>query len=88
MLPVANHFYKSISGDFVVLEIDPAKLSSGVKFEPAAPVGATESFTKTGSEAEPFFPHLYGTIDYDGVVRELLVKRDSDGTFQEISFAS
>ncbi len=55
-------------------------------FEPAAPVGATPP-EETGAEQPPLFPHLYGTIDYDSVVKELPVKRDaSSGRFLEIMF--
>jgi len=64
-----------------------------VKFEAAAPVGETSSadaeFSK-GADSEtaaPLFPHLYGTIDYASVVRELPVKRSEDGKFLSIEFA-
>ena len=57
-----------------------------VVFEPAAPVGTTPP-KDTGAEQPPVFPHLYGTIDYDSVVKELPVKRDaSSGRFLEIMF--
>ena len=57
-----------------------------VVFEPAAPVGARPP-KDTGGEQPPLFPHLYGTIDYDSVEKELPVKRDaSSGRFLEITF--
>lgn len=37
LLQVANAFYKDQPGDFIVLEIDEAKLTSEVKWEPPAP---------------------------------------------------
>jgi uncharacterized protein (DUF952 family) len=52
-----------------------------VVFEPAAPVGATPA---KASQAEQLFPHLYGTIDYPAVTRELPVARGPDGTFLAI----
>lgn len=35
-------------------------------------------------QAEQLFPHLYGTIDFKSVVRELAVTRGADGAFLEI----
>ena len=63
-----------------------------MKFEAAAPVGekssADASFSKGDSEAAaPLFPHLYGTIDYASIMRELPVKRSPDGKFLSIEFA-
>lgn len=64
-----------------------------MKFEAAAPVGEKSSagadFSKASPEAAaPLFPHLYGTIDYSSVVRELPVLRDADGQFLDINFAA
>jgi len=85
LLPVANHFYRSVEGSFVVLELDSRKLTSRVVFEPAAPVGTTPAHKVGAEEAEqPLFPHLYGTIDFDAVVRELEVERDASGAFLAI----
>ncbi|KAL4419496.1 hypothetical protein ABPG77_002282 [Micractinium sp. CCAP 211/92] len=43
LLPVANHFYTSSRGDWLVLVLDAGKLTAEVKFEPAAPVGDRSS---------------------------------------------
>lgn len=75
---IGNHFYKQIEGSYLVLEIEGAKLSSEVKLEPAAPVGSTEPHTKI---SEQLFPHLYGPINIESVVKELRVERKEDGTF-------
>eukprot|EP00903_Cladosiphon_okamuranus_P006599 g6446.t1 len=37
LLPVANHFYADVPGDFICLRIDTNILKSEVKFEAAAP---------------------------------------------------
>jgi uncharacterized protein (DUF952 family) len=37
LLAVANAFYRNVSGDVIVLEIDPAKLTSPLKWEAPAP---------------------------------------------------
>lgn len=49
-----------------------------VVFEPAAPVGDTPA---KPSHEQQLFPHLYGTIDFPAVVRELAVARGEDGSF-------
>ena len=54
-------------------------------FEPAAPVGKTPA-KDAGAEQPPMFPHLYGTIDYGSVIRELPVQRDPHGKFLQILF--
>lgn len=84
LLGIGNHFYKAVPGNFLLLVLDPSKLSAKVVFEPAAAVGGTSAAGLTGGEAEadaPLFPHLYGTIDFGAVQQELLVQRGDDGTF-------
>eukprot|EP00667_Euglena_gracilis_P026242 EG_transcript_31411 len=81
LLPIANHFYRAVPGDFVVLAIEPDRLKAPVKFEPAAAVGGKEAHT---SDTAQLFPHLYGTIDFDAVREELAVQRDDAGQFLSI----
>ncbi|GIL77878.1 hypothetical protein Vretimale_6508 [Volvox reticuliferus] len=94
LLGIGNHFYRSVPGDFLLLVLDPAKLTAKVVFEAAAPVGSKstegllmENAPREGREAEstsPLFPHLYGTIDYHAVQSELAIQRDADGVFLSI----
>jgi uncharacterized protein (DUF952 family) len=68
MLQVANAFYKDRPGDFIVLEIDEAKVTAEVKWEPAMPVtppevadeheapGAGEKAEGSGQRAELMLP--------------------------------
>ena len=96
LLEVANHFYTSIQGDFIVLELDTRLLladkAGEVKYEPAAPVGETETKSSYdgASEDVPLFPHLYGGIPKGGrsvVGPPLLVTRDaSTGQFLSIEY--
>jgi len=59
LLTVANHFYTDVKGEYVVLAVDSTKLTSAVKFEPAADVGDKKSDGLDEGEAEPvLFPHL------------------------------
>jgi uncharacterized protein (DUF952 family) len=71
LLRVANAFYRSIPGEVAVLVLDPSRLSSPVVWE--APPGSDPL-------AEERFPHLYGPIDRDAVVRVRTLVRGRDGT--------
>ena len=75
MLQVANAFYASVSGEFVVLHIDVDRLSSECVWEdPAHIAGGGESFA-------PQFPHVYGPIDRAAIVGVQPVRRDAMGHF-------
>ncbi|HEY3230534.1 MAG TPA: DUF952 domain-containing protein [Roseiflexaceae bacterium] len=69
MLTVANHVYRDTPGDFVLLVIDPARLTSPVKWE------------RPGDDLAPLFPHIYGPIDRTAVVEVHQVRRGADGEF-------
>jgi uncharacterized protein (DUF952 family) len=69
MLRVANAFYRDSLGEFVLLVIDPARLSAPLKWERSADGLATD------------FPHIYGPIDTAAVVKTRQVRRADDGTF-------
>ena len=51
---IGNHFYGSIPGDFLVLSLDASKLTSPVRWEPAAAVGDLPPHTSD----QQIFPHL------------------------------
>ncbi len=70
MLRVANRFYRDMPGDFVLLTLDPALLTSALRWEAAS----------DGMSAEPF-PHIYGPIDYSSVVAVRPLLRDASGAF-------
>ena len=75
VLPVANNFYKGQSG-LILLEIEPTLLSSKLKWE--APTGGTPPpGVPTGDQ----FPHVYGPINLDAVVRIVELTSKPDGTF-------
>jgi uncharacterized protein (DUF952 family) len=69
MLVVANRFYRAVSGDFVLLVIDPDRLTAPLRWE-----RSTDGLT-------PLFPHIYGPIDRAAVVEERAVRRGVDGEF-------
>ena len=75
VLPVANNYYKGQSG-LVLLEIEPTLLSSKLKWEPPSG-GAPPQGVPAGDQ----FPHIYGPINLDAVVRVADLVSKPDGTF-------
>ena len=75
VLPVANNFYKGQSG-LILLEIEPTLLASTLKWEP--PSGGTPP---PGVPVGDQFPHVYGPINLDAVVRIVELTSKPDGVF-------
>lgn len=69
MLNVANTFYRSASGRFVLLVIAADRLTSPLVWE------------QPGDHLAPLFPHIYGPIDAAAIVEVRAVRRAEDGTF-------
>jgi len=69
MITVANRFYRATAGDFVLLVIDPARLTAPLKWE------------LSGDELATLFPHIYGPIDRAAVQEVRAVRRAADGEF-------
>jgi uncharacterized protein (DUF952 family) len=68
ILRVANLLFAGQHG-LVILVIDPARLTSGLRWDPGVDL-ATE-----------LFPHVYGPINLDAVVRVLDFEPSADGKF-------
>jgi len=88
MLQVANRFYRGQAGEFVLLEVDEAKVTAPVKREPPIdpkPVVASspEAEANLGGDepARPLFPHVYGPIDRAAIAAVRPVLRAADGQF-------
>lgn len=79
LLRVANAFYREAPGEFLVLEIDPARLTAPVRFEPPAPPPPAGH-----PLAGHLFPHIYGPLNVDAVVAVRAARRAADGTFLEV----
>ena len=75
VLPVAENFYKSQSG-LVLLVIEPTLLSSDLIWEP--PSG--ESPPPGVPKGDPF-PHIYGPINLDAVVKVVDLEKNTDNKF-------
>jgi uncharacterized protein (DUF952 family) len=73
VIDTANRFYRG-QDDLVLLCIDESRLRAPLKFE--APV------TARGESAGELFPHLYGELNVDGVVRIVELRCAADGSFR------
>ena len=75
MLGVANKYYRGAT-DMVLVHIDPVTLTSPLKWEPPAHVDGSPLLPN-----EPLFPHIYGVINLDAVIRVIDFPSNSDGSF-------
>jgi uncharacterized protein (DUF952 family) len=66
VLGVANRFYQGAT-DLLLLWIDPKRLSAPVRFE--------------ASDGE-LFPHIYGPVNLDSVLRVCKLAPDTDGVYR------
>ncbi|MCE2850212.1 MAG: DUF952 domain-containing protein [Roseiflexaceae bacterium] len=71
MIKVANRFYQTVPGEFIVLVVDTDRLTSPLKWEAPSP----------GDTLAPLFPHIYGPINYASVVATKPLHRDDRGIF-------
>jgi len=69
MLLVADTIYRRVPGEFLLLMIDEGKVTSPVKYENSGGI---------------LFPHIYGALNRDAIVRVTAVGRREDGTFLPI----
>jgi uncharacterized protein (DUF952 family) len=72
---VANAFYGGQT-DLVMLVVDPDRLSAELRWEDPAHRGVSMA---TGQSE--IFPHLYGPLNLDAVLRAVPFPANSDGTF-------
>jgi len=75
VLPVVEKFYKGQHG-LLLLMIDPALLTSDLKWEP--PSGGTPP---PGVPEGDLFPHIYGPINLDAVVKAVDLESQPDGNY-------
>jgi uncharacterized protein (DUF952 family) len=71
---VANTFYRGQPG-LVLLVIEPSELSAELKWEP--PVEPEPSHAREGE----LFPHLYGPLNTEAVMKVLPFEPDPEGLF-------
>jgi uncharacterized protein (DUF952 family) len=73
VVDTANRFYRGQDG-LVVLCIEEARLKAEVKYE--------ASKMKDGEAADEMFPHLYGELNVDAVVRVVELVCEEGGSFR------
>jgi uncharacterized protein (DUF952 family) len=73
VLPVAEKYYPGQRG-LLVFKIDPARLSSDLRWEP--PSGGAPP---PGIPAGELFPHVYGPINLDAIVKVFDLETNPDG---------
>ncbi|MFF7851619.1 DUF952 domain-containing protein [Streptomyces sp. NPDC090109] len=72
-LAVVNAFYRDSPRPLLALVLDEDRLSSGTEWEAAVPT------PPPGVPDGTLFPHVYGPLDRDAVVRVLEITWDEDG---------
>jgi uncharacterized protein (DUF952 family)/GNAT superfamily N-acetyltransferase len=75
MVDVANKYYRGAS-DMVLLNIDPTKLTSELKFESPAHIDGSPALPH-----ESLFPHIYGPINLDAVIEVIDFPCNEHGAF-------
>ena len=85
LVKVANQFYRQQQGPWLVLTMEIAHLQRmgvDLRFEPASPVGhQTEHFA---GSATLLFPHIYGGLTAQMVLREDALPQSAGGWFKAI----
>ncbi|MBA2755670.1 MAG: DUF952 domain-containing protein [Chloroflexia bacterium] len=71
VVAAANRFYTGDPRPFLVLTLDPAKLTSPVRIE----------------DPRSVFPHIFGPLNVDAVTATRRLERDASGTFLGIAAA-
>ena len=84
VVPVANDFFATVSGNLLVLEIDPDKLEVEVKYESAAPV---ENAGVSHLESAPVFPHIYGPVNSGAIAGIALMDKSASGYYWPVEFS-
>lgn len=80
LVEVANTFFADLDGELWVLEIDPARLTAPLKFEPPSPPPA--SANDPGFAPHLRFPHIYGPLNRQAIVRRFALVRSGEGKWQ------
>jgi len=76
VIAVANDYFGAAAGPVLLLEIDPERLISEVRYEAAAPIagGGTAHLVDAA-----LFPHVYGPINTQAITRVGVLGVTSDG---------
>jgi uncharacterized protein (DUF952 family) len=80
-LNVANAFYAGQS-DLVILVVDVSRLKSTLKFEGPIHPASAENATAPLPAADTLFPHLYGPLNFDAVIKQVDLPPGLHGVFE------
>ena len=80
VLPVVEKYYQGQSG-LILLMIDPSLLSSDLKWEPPS-----DGTPPPGVPEGELFPHIYGAINLDAIVKVFDLEADLDGKYKSSTF--
>ncbi len=61
-------YFKDRSG-LLIVAINPLKVKSEIKYEPPTPPAGNNVETMAGGETAGLFPHIYGSLNIDAVVK-------------------
>ena len=75
VVPVAEHLFKG-DQDLCLLMIEPSLLASDLKWEPPA-----DGTPPPGVSEGDLFPHIYGPINLDAVVKVFDLQSNPDGKY-------
>jgi uncharacterized protein (DUF952 family) len=85
VIAVANDYYSSVDEKLLLLKIDPLKLKSQIKYEPASPEKGAETRHLSTSLV---FPHVYGPIDNKAVEGIGVLRKEKSGYIWPKEFVS
>lgn len=82
LVKVANAYFADLAEPLLVLEIDPARLSAPLKFEPPIPPLQATTRPDYGAESDMLFPHIYGPVNRQAIRRCFALQRNAAGRWQ------
>jgi uncharacterized protein (DUF952 family) len=77
LVKIANLYFASLPEELLILEIDPARLDAPLKFE--APISPTTSEDSPIHDPDLLFPHIYGPLNREAIVKLFSLVRDETG---------
>ncbi len=84
LVEIANLYFADLRDELLALEIDPARLTAPLRFEPpiAPAYAAASPAQRAAAEQETLFPHIYGPLDRQAIVNCITLQRGPTGRWQ------